>query len=65
MGLPPKNKANPMNEVHQAKRSLNYKVLLPANHCFLLCTAFKPVGFYKRGCQEKTLFLFREEGIFF
>jgi hypothetical protein len=24
-----------------------------------------PVGFYKRGCQEKTLFLFREEGIFF
>jgi hypothetical protein len=24
-----------------------------------------PVGFYKRGCQEKTLFLFREDGIFF
>jgi hypothetical protein len=24
-----------------------------------------PVGFYKRGCQAKTLFLFREEGMFF
>jgi hypothetical protein len=27
--------------------------------------AFNAVGFYKRGCQEKTPFLFREEGIFF
>lgn len=24
-----------------------------------------PVGFYKRGCQVKTLLLSREEGIFF
>jgi hypothetical protein len=28
--------------------------------------AFRPlIGFYKRGCQVKTLFLFREEGMFF
>jgi len=26
---------------------------------------FKPVGFYKRGCQVKTLLLSREERIFF
>src|SRR5487761_1324489 len=25
----------------------------------------KPIGFYKRGCQVKTLFLIREEGMFF
>jgi hypothetical protein len=25
----------------------------------------EPGAFYKRGCQEKTLFLFREEGMFF
>ena len=23
----------------------------------------KPVGFYRRGCQAKTLFLFRKEGM--
>jgi hypothetical protein len=28
-------------------------------------SGYKPVGFYKRGCQDKTLFLFRVEGIFF
>jgi hypothetical protein len=26
---------------------------------------YEPVGFYKRGCQVKILFLFREEGMFF
>jgi len=36
-----------MNEVHQGKRSLNYKMLQPTNRYFPLCKAFKPVGWAK------------------
>jgi hypothetical protein len=36
-----------MNEVHQAKSSLNRKLHKPANHYFPVCKVFKPVGWAK------------------
>jgi hypothetical protein len=40
-------------------------LLAEADPHFAKRKTFKPVGFYKRGCQVKTLLLSREEGIFF
>jgi hypothetical protein len=36
-----------MNEVHQAKSSLNKKLHKPANHYYPVCKVFKPVGWAK------------------
>ena len=41
-----------MNEVHQAKSSLNKELHKPANHYFPVCKAFKPVGWAKQAWRE-------------
>jgi hypothetical protein len=41
-----------MNEVHQAKSSLNRKLHKPPSHYFPVCKVFKPVGWAKQAWRE-------------
>jgi len=48
----------------QDQKNTSYE--LRRTPCFAHISRYEhPVGFYKRGCQVKTLLLSREEGMFF